>query len=271
MTPVIVLTKDRIHYLDLTLRSLSATLPDDVPVYIVDDGSENPDMHRYLTTTECIHLPQHKFPYEYSKWQQRVGKLPTRPDVYGIANAVHLCETESKSTGVRAAARAVREVFQRHACSAVFRIEDDVVFKAGWYETMVAAAVPRCGIISGFRHLFDKAVVTPGTPVDVLARGRVGGPLLLVSRGLYEKSTLPTELPAARLKNLDNFWVDLCRDNDLQVGVLRSGVCQHIGAYSSVYAGTRKEFIFGGRIHDALDTTVAPPFEIADSVRIMRG
>ncbi|MBR4315419.1 MAG: glycosyltransferase family 2 protein [Alphaproteobacteria bacterium] len=56
MTPIIIRTKDRPHYLHTTLKSLTATELDNSPITIIDDCSTDKIMIDYLFTDKLIKL-----------------------------------------------------------------------------------------------------------------------------------------------------------------------------------------------------------------------
>ena len=55
MIPIAIVTKNRHQYLDITLRSLSATtLPNDQAIIVYDDASDDKDTIKYLYSNDDV-------------------------------------------------------------------------------------------------------------------------------------------------------------------------------------------------------------------------
>lgn len=136
--PVAIICKDRPCYLDLTLRSLSATLPEDIPVYLFDDHSTSPDMLRYLHTNDEFSIEKTDLSGGFNRhWEKYVGPLETVEKLRGVKNKVKLITSDVNLKDIDNSLRAIRESFCDADYPFIFRIEDDVVFRESWYEEMV--------------------------------------------------------------------------------------------------------------------------------------
>lgn len=268
MIPILVTCKNRLRYLDATLKSISLTVPAGVVVYVVDDGSVNSDMIDYLTTDRVIHVNDYEFPNGNNEWITRIGFIPNH-DVQGVKGKVNVILKEPPSEGVKTFTSAIRYIFEKNKCSHVIKVQDDVVFKQGWYSAMKKSAL-KSGITSGFRHFFDSAklsIVNGNT--DILEAGHVGGICLMISLELCKDKPILINNDVVRTRDMDDFWTDNCRSAGMSIHVTNPGVCQHVGFKSLVYQGTHKQFMFDGSRTRGIDNELFPPYVIGESIREM--
>lgn len=261
--------KDRIRLLDITMKSLSATVPSSVPVYISNDGTQNAKMVEYLTTSNEIEIDDWTFPVS-QVWVKQMGVLPNYKSVKGISGKANVV-IHKTIKGVKHFTDVVRLAFLECSCSHVIKVQDDAVFKDGWYHKMCQASQDgEFGIISGFRHFFGRVKFRGvNTHMDEIAQGNVGGVLLMISKMLCEKKPVLFENNIVQTRDMDDFWVDNCRKANVAVGVLKRGVCQHIGYKSEIYK-TRKHSMINEGVIGRCDKDLFPPYEITDRVKVFK-
>jgi hypothetical protein len=267
--PVVITCKDRIRCLDTTLRGLSATLPETVPVYIANDGSANPEMIRYLTTTDDLLLPVGFYPSHHQEWAARIGPLPEPEMVQGIAGRATIILRETPC-GIKNFSDAIRIVLEETGAPGAIRIQDDVAFKLDWYRVLVEGLKCRAaGIVSGFRYFFERRIFaeTESPLFGELVQGYTGGILMGITRALATANPMLLHNDITMAREMDKFWIDAARHVGFKVLVSQPGVAQHIGFHSEIFAD-RREFMVGGdnRLR-RVDRSVTPPFAFAGEVR----
>lgn len=264
MIPVLVTCKDRIRYLDITLKSLSATLPKEVEVYLSDDGSIN---QQYLKTNEIIKLhDDYKFPNDDENWKKYIGFLNNCSQITGIKNKVNVFYWK-KCRGILNFTLATHWIFNNHNCSHVIKIQDDVVLKKNWYEKFceILSNHPSAGIVSGFRYFFANAELKKlDEDTEEIIDGYCGGLLMALSYSAFNKNPEFRRTANNKTRDMDEFWIDNCRTTGLQVLVTTPGMCQHIGYNSIIYED--KE-MFGKKFR--IDQNMFPPYELEKNVRTL--
>lgn len=144
MVPIGLLTRNRAAYLDVTLRSLSATyLPYEVPIYVFDDHSDDPTTLRYYSESGMVAPPPN---WPATKAWQDAGlytiNLHNQP-LYGISKKVTvIANPVGKSTGVvNASCWAINTLFAKHKdAPGVLLLQDDVLLTRDWYKRMLQTA-----------------------------------------------------------------------------------------------------------------------------------
>lgn len=252
--PIAITTHNRVQFLDTTLRSLSQTLPKDVPVVVYDDGSNSPVMRRYLSTDDVVDLPK------TFQWKQDYpvlgATLPPVSQVRGIKNKVEVRMQKFCRGVIANSFRAIRETFDEHPEDDwMILMQDDVIFAADWYDTLATAIAQYRydgGIIAGCTIMPAHQVsVTPFTEVDTKF---VTAQLYAISRNLYESSP---KFQLEKIPARTNWDVKMCglsRNRGLKVILLRPPICQHIGSYSAVRPRirddtNRKDNAYVGGVH----------------------
>ena len=143
MVPIGILSRNRAGYLDIMLRSLSATqLPLETPVVLYDDSSDDPQTLRYYETAESVAIPLN-WPMHMPTWVSAgLTCVSTAKTPQGIKGRITIIPVAPKRVGVvNASCRAIRDLFQSHpAAPAVILLQDDVVFHADWYTRLCNTA-----------------------------------------------------------------------------------------------------------------------------------
>ena len=188
MIPIGIVTKDRVGYLDVTLKSLSATaIPDSVSVTLFDDGSSDPKTLRYYDTKNAI-ADETSFP-DSEMWNQTLGLdiVRSQHPLVGISGCLPVIRFDQPSGVVNASLRAIDHLFAANSEAPwVILLQDDVVFKADWYQRLTNAVLN-----------FDVAESRPGVIAGLTINGKKLGvkneEQLVSSRAVsYTHLTLPT-------------------------------------------------------------------------------
>ena len=133
MMPIGIVTRNRHKYLDVTLRSLSATrMPEDQKVVVLDDASDNPHTKRYLYTDKFVELKE-QWP-NTPEWK-RIGLnvVRSRDKGKGLKGRVKVVRLAQRPQGVVngscAAIRKMMELFPKECANeGLIMLQDDVVF-----------------------------------------------------------------------------------------------------------------------------------------------
>lgn len=246
-TPILVLCKDRVRYLDTTLKSISASVPSTTSVYISNDGTKNSKMIEYLTTNHRVLLDSHTYPNEHTGWQTYVGHIPNEQVATGIAKKA-IVFMRNDCSGIRNLGQAVQRIFDTSDTHNLIKVEDDVIFKKGWYEKLISALVvnPNFGLVSASRYFFDNPVLKDhDRRIQQLTNGYTGGNIMIISRKLYQSSTKLTRNNNRSILHNDNLWFDECRSTGLFTGVTRKSLAQHIGVITEA---NHKPYMNGNQI-----------------------
>ncbi len=273
MVPIGIVTQNRVAYLDITLRSLSATtLPDGISVTIYDDASVGAETLAYYRGTDPVSCPS---PWPHSKQWKRAGLnfINALHNPVGIAGKVGVEYLGATGQGVvNASCEALRRLFASHPdVPGVILLQDDVVFKEDWYDQMMSKSSDKSlygkqglGLLAGV-HLNRRYKQSPHPPV--VASGTTAQ-CLYVSRAAFHS------LKDSYLKNrhtkrrqFDDTFVRSIGGAGLWHGVMLPFVCQHIGVRSIVRP--KKGWNRGkqGRV----GFYVGPPYAMADRVRNFKG
>lgn len=268
MVPIGVVTRDRINYLDTTLRSLSASaIPADVPLRVFSDHSDTAEMRRYLETDEVIPTTRN-WPTGNAAWKRAGLDFVAQQDQHpvGIASKIQVRRLPgTTSLGVFAASLfAIRALLDEFPLAeGLFLLQDDIVVKADWYARMLAAREIQLsrplGVLSGMR--LNRAIV-PGKPV---IESHTTAQCLYIPRSTVERLSVFFGQRSPSRKQFDDRLCDAVTKAGLAMGLLCPFVCQHIGVVSEVRPGRKWERSPNrGRI----GYLVAPPFAYGDTIRI---
>ena len=264
--PIGILSRNRAAYLDVTLRSLSATvLPAGVSVRVFDDASDDRATLGYYNTTELIGLT-YAWPVD-NKWASRgFAVLPAgRTLRRGVADRVTVVRAGASRGVVAASCDAVRQLFAGTDAAGVFLLQDDVLFNTDWYSRML-------NTVSRSQEFTDR-------PIGVLAgiklnhtlhavAGQIAIPSGITAQCLYISRQAFDSVPfLAQPPNVKQRFDDLLRKNveraGMWGGVIYPFVCQHIGVKSLVRP--HKRWAVGSTVRVGLYSI--PPYAMTDEVR----
>ncbi len=270
MVPIGIVTRDRIPYLDVTLRSLSATqLPADVSLTVYDDCSTAVDTRAYYSTTQVVPSAA-KWPTSHH-WREH--GLNVISDAYvqpvGIQGRLSIVRLGSKSHGVvNASCRAICQLFQAHPLApGVILLQDDVLFKADWYDRMLTTVANSTnftllplGLLAGIK--LNQRYQLPATPPLAVQSG-ITAQCLYISRLGFERRLAYFTRQHRIVSRFDDTLRREMTAGMLWAGCIYPFVCQHFGVQSLVRPDRKWTFATRGRI----GYHAQPPYELADTVR----
>ena len=272
MVPIGLVTRDRVEYLDITLKSLSATaLPKDVAVTVFDDGSMGNVTKNYYSTNKSLAIAA-KWPTG-DTWKKTLGLGVVNEaarKVQGIKGKVPVTRLGKRSSGVvNASCRAICKLFEANpAAPGVILLQDDVVFKDDWYNRMLDTVArsseftdKKLGLLAGIKLNYsvdkskrDQLAVASGVTAQCLYISKAAHDLLYSS---YLNKTHTTG------KRFDDTLRRNVAGSGLWAGCIFPFVCQHIGVKSLVRPKKPWKQGRNGRV----GYHVHPPYAMAGEVR----
>lgn len=266
MLPIAITTKDRPAYLDTTLRSLTASVERTDTVHIWADKPETDDGARILDTSERFSL---QVPVSWYPNPHRC--LPDVHAVTGVWGRFKVTGFLAASGAWGVPASAIIHAFERGA-DALILLQDDVVFKRGWYETMEGCV--QQGLDEGYGvisfHCFSKR----HNDVDGLMHWRkprtVPAQCNLILRNLWDKDEhgIRDSAKVHRPRKWDVRLKRMVDQSGLKYGLYRPGICQHTGQVSQCWYAKAQKMEGARRSYKArVDQTVYPPYCGIDDVR----
>lgn len=267
MLPIGIVTRDRVAYLDVTLRSLSATaVPGDVPVCIYDDGSTDPRTRSYYETNQPVPVNQ-SWPTD-QPWDRaglHVIQSQYRPPC-GINGLLRVVRSQQSQGVVQASCAATCDLFDTYQDSpAIILLQDDIVFKHHWWEQLLTTAdrIPDLGVLAGLKL---NQILQPGRGDNAVQSG-ITAQCLYISRRAFLACQ-----PYFRNTHQDRTRFDDTLRRAVAAAGLWAGctvpfVCQHFGVTSQVRPNRRWNQHRTGRI----GYHVRPPYAMADRVRDFSG
>ena len=271
MVPIGIVTRNRVAYLDVTLRSLSATtLPDRIPLTVFDDSSNSRTSQRYYTTNNRCQIDDHWPTGKMWRETLGLGVINNSALPRGIKGEVQVHKLGKEPLGVvNASCEAIRQLFEANPnAPGVILLQDDVIFKADWYETLCRVAQTpenfgeqQLGLLAGIK--LNTKINWPAEPKPVLASG-ITAQCLYISRAGFEalgetyfkkKHTIQKRFDDTLRRAMDN--------NKLWAGVIFPFVCQHFGVKSLVRP--KKGWHQGAK--GRVGFYVHPPYALANAVK----
>jgi len=272
MVPVGIITRERVAYLDVTLKSLSATqLPVGAPVTIFDDGSHSKTAKNYYETAKPIRTTA-KWPTDAS-WKKTLGlEIVNKANqkVLGLNGKVPVVTLARKPLGVvNASCRAITHLFKENpAAPGVFLLQDDIVFKEDWYHRMLDTVAraeeytdKEVGLLAGLK--LNYAVDKGKRNRPAVASG-VTAQCLYISRQAHDVLYSSYINKKHRInRRFDDTFRKAVAKTDLWAGCIFPFVCQHIGIQSLVRPGKSWKRGRTGRV----GYHVHPPYAMAAEVK----
>jgi hypothetical protein len=271
--PIGILTRNRALYLDVTLRSLSATaLSPQQCLTVFDDASDDPGTRAYLYGNAPIACGS-PWPGGNVVWNALgLHVLNERhADPVGIAGRVAVEKLADHPLGVvNASCEMIRRLFARYPdAPGVYLLQDDVIFNEDWQVRMQSlvrhppGGHGLVGLLSGCRLNRALRPVDRGNSVVYLSSSTTAQCLYL-DRGAFERSRAWFETNHSLRSGFDNHLCTAVRNGGYSVFLVNPAVCQHVGLLSLVrpkirwYArGKRGRICFEAR----------PPYVLANSVK----
>ena len=260
MIPIGIVTRNRHRYLDVMLRSLSATeLPDDQEVIIYDDGSDDIDTLKYLNTSECVALD---FAWPDLPWVRDIQSRKSGP---GIAKKLKVIRLGNNLGVVHSSCRAISLMVERYGRErGIIMCQDDIIFERGWHARLTAPIQSNeqpVGLVGGM--WLNHNLRHQATPHHI-ARGSITAQCYYFTPAGLRAIAPFLGSPPADKAGFDCKICRACRQGDAHVFALSPGMGQHIGIVSSVRPARHwRDRDRRGRI----DHSVVGPFVIASTVK----
>lgn len=266
MVPITIVTKDRAEYLDITLRSLSGTrLPADVPVRVVDDASGKPTTAGYYETANLIQTTVEwpKTNIWYARGLGIVNQAHASGYMRGIGGRVRVTRYTKNLGVVQRSVATIRSLFRTYDAPAVIMLQDDVLFKEDWYETLTTLLHydygQPLGVLAGCKlnHRLKNPHNYPVLPSGITAQ------CLLITRPFFEAAATFFQTPPQVRTRFDDLLRQAAAHHGFWAGVTYPFICQHIGIQSLVRPNRSWNSVRSGRIGYYVD----PPYAMAKEVR----
>lgn len=212
MIPILIRTKDRVDYLNTTLKSLTATNIQNSIIIIADDCSESDEMNKYLFTDEIIELnnkswlnqieedlTQDAFNYLNLKdyddnltnvdlWNRYIGNIPYETKIRGIGNKFTTIRPSKNNGDIRGLLWTIMagfELFRNN--DRIIILEDDLIFNKNWFNIsnyiLDKELNSNVGLISVYNREFDK---TTSLSLNLYNEvNEIGGVMYLIHRQFY--------------------------------------------------------------------------------------
>ena len=241
--PIGIVTRERHQYLDLTLRSLSASdLPENQILVVYDDCSNAKHTKRYLYTDKKVDV-RCELPRDDMWKAMGLHDVYSKASSQGLKGKVAVRCVGDKPVGVmNASCRAIRRLWADHKDlvdkHGLVLIQDDVVFNPDWMSRIESAITrtrksrPPLGMLCGMRLNTPLKGVKPN-PFLIRTRGVTAQCYYLSPAGLAATSNFTSNWHKAR-QGFDNKMCARIRSNGTSVYLMQPAVCQHIGIVSMV-------------------------------------
>lgn len=270
MQPIGIVTRNRAPYLDITLRSLSATqLPEGQFLTVYDDASDSGSTRDYLYTERPsdfgLALPNN------AAWQRAgLSMVRSRQAAPGLAGRINVVPLGVSSSGVmQASCRALSLLTANYPNQAVVLLQDDVVFSADWMQALQDEAArricfgarPAPGVICGCD--INRELTGPSPSFLAPHGGITAQCYYFTAAGATALQDWLRHPPSERV-GFDNKLCAAIRAAGLGVYLMTPGICQHFGVTSLVRPKCRWTWLgAAGRV----DQTAQGPFVLAPDVR----
>ena len=267
MIPIGVVTRNRYAYLDVTIRSLSASrLPADQAVVVFDDASDDAQTIDYLYSSKVIPGPK-DWPTD-SFWEQYgLSCISLRRPIIGISGTLPVITIGKERIGVvNASCTALKWLFALYPHSkAVILLQDDVLVQPSWLEDLILAErrlAQLPGLIAGCR--LNRTVKT-NSPVVHIPQGGVTAQCYYITNRGKEACWSWIHHTHHMTSGFDNKFCNAIRKGGADVFLVNPSVCQHFGVVSQVRPtwGWRRLNQRKGRV----DYTANAPFAMAHAIR----
>jgi hypothetical protein len=274
--PIGIVTFNRHRYLDVMLRSLSATvLPYTQSVTIFDDCSDARDSFLYLYSDKPVDLDA-AWPADTDGWRRAgLETVTSRAVGCGPANKIQVVRIPKHCGVLRASCFAIAALARR-ATNGIILLQDDIVLTADWYVRLMLAAELSNDIAADERgdSTFVGTGMVAGMHVD-RARAIDGWPGLAYAQ--HEPSACCLFITAAGVAHImsvlhstpmhttgfDVFITKELQQAKLDCIVMRPGVAQHFGVRSIVRPDRPWTYMRGGRT----DKGTPGPFVLGEQIR----
>jgi glycosyltransferase involved in cell wall biosynthesis len=273
LPPIGIVTRNRIAYLDVTLRSLTATeLPAGQPLIVYDDHSDDEATKRYLYGSEPVDCGR-GWPRKNPWWRKMGLNILNERNVvpHGLAGKVRVetLDANRKIGVVNASCRAIVKMFAEFPdAPGVFLLQDDEIFNANWYNRMLETAgkpTPNgvLGMLSGCRLNKPARDKDKAKSVVFLSKSTTAQ-CLYITRAGFDGARGWLEGHHKENTGFDNHICKHIRRGNHTVCLIQPFVCQHIGIVSLV----RPKVTWTSRGQKGrVGYSARPPYALADHVK----
>lgn len=257
MTPILIRTKDRPHYLHTTLKSLMGTNLYDGIVIIADDCSTDETMNEYLFTNNIVKLNDFTWYDELENeitekgnifsrskdinrsnkeiWNDYIGNIPNETYVLGLKNKFNIIqpvENRGDRAGLIWTIGAGFSLFRN--AEKIIVLEDDLIFNKNWLKIANLIYEREKQSNLGCISVYNREIRNTD---DFLytERPQIGGVMYMIPRKVYNlmKSDNVFKMDFSQ-NNVggDTFFLDWLASKKLKVLNSSSSYIQHIGIKS---------------------------------------
>ena len=257
--PIIVRSRNRPVYLDVTLKSLTASnMPDGLDLVVMDDCSDDEVAVKYIKTDDIIRLPEQCLWLgpSHAPWKAYVGMIQPVEQLVGIKSRYEIIQPKTRK-GVRGGVFwSINYMFENFpSAQCIHCIEGDAVFNADWYEATVMGWREKCnkkgpnGEHLGILSCYDRKAKSPKAPMNSvwrslrkLSSGRwncgngIGGVHYLITREFWEASKKSFQVKHnAGARAGDTLLQGICVNANFSIACTSPSYCQHIGIASTAW------------------------------------
>jgi hypothetical protein len=262
MIPILIRSRNRVDYLNTTLKSLLGSNIKDSCIIIADDCSDDEKMNEYLFSNKTIKIENKgwlnqidenviekstKFfnPHQIENnemWMKYVGEIPYDTEFNGIKDKFSIIQPKCQMgdlCGLYWTIIAGFELFRN--ADRIIILEDDVVFNKNWFNIAnyiyERERLNKIGLISVYNR--DNDGIGNGNLYKEI--NNIGGVMYLIPRTAYD-FLKKNKLIILNVKEEENIGGDVhlqnqLLKNDFKILNTNDSYIQHIGIRSSIRPG----------------------------------
>lgn len=260
MIPILIRSKDRVDYLNSTLKSLTASNLSDSIIVIADDCSESDEMKKFLYTSETFSIENKGWidqinesisedAYNYlglkdydgtltnlDLWKKYVGDIPYETTIKGIGNkftAIHPNKNNGDVYGLLWTIMAGFELFKN--TDRIVILEDDLIFNRNWLKMANFIFNKEINSNIGLVSVYNREFEDSNFLKLYDERNNIGGVMYLIPKEVY---TFLKRQGIYTTKNIDTsiggdvFLQQYLVKNGFKIFNSNDSYIQHIGVRS---------------------------------------
>jgi len=256
-----ILCKDRLKYLWYTWQSLCETLSN-IPIIIYDDGSTKKDIQNFLYTNNEFELEE-PININNKVLKKYIGHFEPISRIKGIQDKVKVRRFYKSIGNTPISFFSLEEIFEENDYDYIIRLEDDVVFKHGWFDELITQwnewDIANKGLLcsSSIQNEFRKSFKNITTHLNPTFQ------CVLIPRYFYEIGKEEFVRKRKFETKTDLYFRELCLNMNMLCGLLPKSICQHIGVESLEIPKNKQDGEYFSSSYDfskRLDLSVEPPF-----------
>lgn len=210
MVPILIRSKDRVDYLNTTLKSLTASDIDNSMIVIADDCSETDEMNAYLFSDNIIEIEnkgwidqitnevtQDAYNYlrlddykeeltNFDLWNNYIGNIPYETKIKGIGKRFTTIRPNKNNGDVYGLLWTIMAGFELFKnTDRIIILEDDLIFNKNWFNIANhiydRESASKVGLVSVYNREFEDS-----NYLNLYEdRNNIGGVMYLIPRGVY--------------------------------------------------------------------------------------